>query len=63
MAQPATAGRWTCWHRTDAGRPWRKVGDADSEAEAWRVMMAYPLSGDRTVCRPGRDPNRERANR
>jgi hypothetical protein len=60
MTQPATTAVWTCWYRADGARPWRKIGEAPTEAEAWRVMMRYPLSGDKTVARPGRDPNRER---
>jgi hypothetical protein len=54
-----TACTWTCWYRRDRRHPWQRVAAADNQAAAWRAVLAYPLSGDKTVCAPGRDPNKE----
>jgi hypothetical protein len=48
---------WTAWYRAGPGRPWVRIGEAASAEEAWRVALAYELSGDKTICRPGTDPN------
>ncbi len=51
---------WTSWFRLGTRSPWRKVGKADTEAEAWRGVLAYPPAGDKTVCRPGAGPSKEK---
>ncbi|HKI35178.1 MAG TPA: hypothetical protein VKA46_25195 [Gemmataceae bacterium] len=47
---------WTCWYRSNPGSPWRKIGEADSEREAWHLVLRYELSGDKTICRSGVNP-------
>ncbi|HZR55205.1 MAG TPA: hypothetical protein VFB06_37675 [Streptosporangiaceae bacterium] len=54
----ATAARWSFWFRRFGGERWAKVAEADTEDGAWRALFDYPLSGDKTICRPGNDPNR-----
>jgi hypothetical protein len=62
--QPTAAPpSWTCWYRRDSRHPWKQIGEADSEADAWRVALAYPLSGNKTIARPGTDPNTEKRSR
>jgi hypothetical protein len=53
---PPTAA-FTVWFRRDQHRRWEKIGTADTEAEAWRVALAHPLSGDKTIARGGEDIN------
>jgi hypothetical protein len=57
VAQATTSEHWTAWYRHDGRQPWQQIGTADSAAEAWRVALAYELSGDKTIAAPGRDPN------
>jgi len=51
--------RWSAWFRPNARAPWRKIGEAADEAAAWKLVLAYPLSGDKTIARPGVDPNKD----
>ncbi len=48
---------WSVWFRLDGRSPWRKIGEAGDEDAAWRLALGHAVSGDLTVCRPGRDPN------
>jgi hypothetical protein len=54
-ATPAT--RWTCWFRPSRRHSWRMVGEAATEDDAWTILLAHKAPGDRTVARPGIDPN------
>jgi hypothetical protein len=49
--------KWTAWHRANPDRPWRLLGEAANEADAWRLMLDGARGGDKTVCRPGVNPN------
>jgi hypothetical protein len=53
-APPVT---WSCWYRPGPRARWRKIGEAPDEAAAWRLAIQHAVSGDLTVCRPGKDPN------
>jgi hypothetical protein len=54
-----TTPLFTAWYRRLSRERWRPIGTAATEAEAWEVAERYPLSGDKTVSSPGRDPNAE----
>jgi hypothetical protein len=53
---------WTGWARRGTGDRWRPVVQAQSEAEAWDLLLGHTENADKCVLAAGRDPNR-RANR
>jgi hypothetical protein len=45
-------------HRRGTGCPWRRLVDAESEAEAWALLDALVQGGDKFVGAATTDPNR-----
>jgi hypothetical protein len=58
MAETTAAPRWSFWFRRDGGRRWSRIAEADTEDAAWARLFAHDEPGDKTVCRPGIDPNK-----
>ena len=54
MARPSA---FTGWYRATSRQPWQAVCHADSEREAWDLLLARKDSGDKCVLPAGRDPN------
>jgi hypothetical protein len=46
------------WHRRGAGFAWRRLVEAESEAEAWVLLDALVFGGDKFVGAAATDPNR-----
>jgi hypothetical protein len=49
---------YTGWHRPHARARWRAVVEAESEDEAWAMLLAAVAGGDKTVTKSPADPNR-----
>jgi hypothetical protein len=49
--------RWTGWVRPGSGSPWKPILQADTQAEAWRLLLNEDV-GQMTVLPAGKDPNR-----
>ena len=56
----SAAGKWTAWFRAGSRGPWQLLGHADGEVLAWRMALAHHRGGDKTICRPGGNPNHQR---
>jgi len=48
---------FTGWHRPSARQPWRPVVQAESQEEAWAMLLTATASGDVTVTASHRDAN------
>jgi len=52
---------FAAWRRHDAGHPWRKIGEAGSEAEAWALLRRETeFGGDQAVVKSDVDMNTKR---
>jgi hypothetical protein len=56
-ARAMTDAPWSGWHRPAAGRPWRRVCEAESWDACWAVLTASCEGGDLTVLSAEVDPN------
>jgi hypothetical protein len=57
MTTTATESPWTGWHRPHRQAAWRVVVHAESEAEAWDLLLAYTAGGDKCVLPVTRRPD------
>jgi hypothetical protein len=46
------------WHRLEPPLPWRRDVEAESEPEAWRLLLGAVEGGDQAVHPSSRDTNR-----
>jgi hypothetical protein len=49
---------YTAWWRENRRKPWRPIGEAETESAAWELAFARIRGGDKCVLQTGRDPNR-----
>jgi hypothetical protein len=54
---------FTGWHRPSADRPWCPVVQAESQDEAWAMLLAATTGGDLTITASHRDANERLDNR
>jgi hypothetical protein len=48
---------FTGWHRPSIRHSWRALVQAESEEEAWGMLLCAVTGGDKTVTPLHRDPN------